>query len=234
MNKLKLVSFILCIVLQAVFSACTQSTSTDTALTVIRDVTDSNITFPKSEEVQRLLTTANDMWSGVQFRFTFIDDVEYGREYYLSVPSKKSLLGNELERKKEVKHFCEQVDSTIRLPITSKRDYSVVYPVIIREINRMSEDKEDERRIVAVYSDLLENTNILSMLNSTQKFDEQLWQSLEKSYGIKLNDNLQGIEVYFVYQAKDLTASHQFSAVSKLYKQQLEKRGAKVTITANL
>jgi len=174
------------------------------------------------------------MWSGVKFRFTFIEDVEYGREYFLSVPSKKSLFGNELERKKEVRDFREQVDSIINVPQASTRDYSLVYPVITREINRMSEDKQDTRRIVAVYSDLLENTNVLSMLNSTQKFDEQLWQSLEKSYDIKLNDNLQGVEVYFVYQAKDLTASHQFSAVSKLYKQQLQQRGAKVTITANL
>jgi len=224
----------LCIVLQAVFAACTQSTSTDTTLTVIRDVTDSNITFPKVEEVQRLLTAANDMWSGVQFRFTFIEDVEYGREYFLSVPTKKSLFGNELERKREVRNFREEVDSIISLPQTATRDYSVVYPVVIREVNRMSEGGLDTRKIVAVYSDLLENTNILSMLNSTQKFDEQLWQSLEKSYDIKLNENLQGVEVYFVYQAKDLQASHQFSAVSKLYKQQLEKRGAKVTITANL
>jgi len=222
----------LCIVIQAAFAACTQSNSNNTALTVIRDVTDSNITFPKAEEVQRLLK--NDMWSGVQFRFTFIEDVEYGREYFLSVPAKQSLLSNELERKKEVRLFREEVDSIINIPQTATRDYSLVYPVIVREVNRMAKDRKDNRRIVAVYSDLLENTNVLSMLNSTRKFDEQLWQDLEKSYDIKLNDNLQGIEVYCVYQAKDLQASHQFSAVSKLYKQQFERRGAKVTITANL
>ncbi len=226
--------FMLCMVVQAVFSACTQNT-TDTALTVIRDVTDSNITFPKVEEVQRLLTAANDMWAGVQFRFTFIEDVEYGREHVLSISSEWALFSNELERKKEFKHFREKVDSIINLPQDSVRDYSVVYPVVVREVNRMAEDKDDERRIVAVYSDLLENTNLLSMLvDTTQKFDEQLWQGLEKSYDSKLNDDLQGIEVYFVYQAQNLTASHKFSAVSKLYRQQLEKRGAKVTITANL
>jgi hypothetical protein len=47
-------------------------------------------------------------------------------------------------------------------------------------------------------------------------------------------NNLNGVEVYLIYQAKDNCSDLKYQILSGFYKTLLENAGAKVTITANL
>ncbi len=219
-------------------SGCNQLATEQMAFTLIRDVTDSNITYPKAKEIYPRFSLEENFWQGVNFRLTFIEDVEYGPEYNAILPGEAALTSNELERKKEIKNFRETIEGILNKPQISTRDYSVVYPVIVREINRMAKLPNMNRKVLAIYSDLIENTDLISLLGADRealKSDSgKVWKTFQQKYGITLQNDLKGLEIYFVYQAKDIQSSHDFSAISALYRKELEKRGAQVFITANL
>jgi len=218
---------------------CSACNTEKLSVTVIRDVTDSNMSYPKSKEVYSMFDLQENTLKGIDFRLTLIADVEYGPEYNLQLLGQNEFATNELERKREIRNFKKEVDSLINIPQKQSRDYSVVFPVVIREINRLMKNAASTKKVLIIYSDLLENTDQISFLKaeSGQQKEKQgtgLWTELEGNYNTRIVSNLHGLDVYFVYQAKDIHSSHKFSPISTLYRQQLEQRGARVMITANL
>lgn len=238
MHKISLLVMLLFVLTSS--SECTKSKAeTEISFTVIRDVTDSNISFPKSDEVRPFFRLEKNKWIGIDFRLTYIADVEYGPEHNVDLPGRNSLLSNELERKKEIEIFLKEVDTALNHADRSSKDYSVVFPVVIREIKRLAENKRQGTKILAIYSDLIENTDLVSFIKNPVKSmkgkdNELIWKKLETKYDVSLDHDLSSLKVYFVYQAKDISSSHEFSVLSHLYKEKLEKMGASVHITANL
>jgi len=219
-----------------IVSSCT--TEEQTAITVLCDVTDSLMTFPKAKELKPLLNLEQNYWQGVDFKLTYIADIEYEYKHTVTLPARNLVMSNQLERNQEVNFALQKVDSLLQFRQQS-RDHSIVFPTVIRELNNLASNGKSTRKIMVVYSDLVENTDKVSMIEiSKEEIDEQkgneLWSKLEKSYNIRPADDLSEIEVYFVYLAKDLEFSQKFSTISAIYKRQLEQRGVKVKITGNL
>ncbi len=216
-------------------SACTTD---KLSVTVIRDVTDSGMAYPKSEEVNSIFDIKGNTWRGIDFQFTLIADVEYGPEYDLHLLGRNFFHSNELERKREIGNFRNKIDSLLAIPQKPSREYSVVFPVVIREATRLMKNPAS-KKVLVIYSDLIENTDTISLVKlSAQKAIQRqgagLWTQLEQIYQTQLPSNLNGLDIYLVYQAKDLYASSEFKAISGLYRQQLEQRGARVMITSKL
>jgi len=213
---------------------CSTNPTNGTIVSVLWDITDKKITAPKTSNFAPFFKE-KDIWNAAELSVTYITDVEYGEENTTRMEGQSSLHSNELERRKEYKDFISSMNVLLKKPGDSHKQYSVIFPAVVRELNRLSKVVND-RKVLLIYSDLLENTPSISFVRDASKLNkpDKAWEQLEKAYQKKLNDDLSGIDVYVVYQAQSLKDSNRFSKVAGMYQRQLEQVGARLIIKSNL
>ena len=142
-----------------------------------------------------------------------------------------------LERDKEIKNFKNEVLQIVTAAgndIVGKNNSSVFLP-IANALNELARSKA-QRRVLLIYSDLMENTMDISFY--TKKQFQLLTtnpDSIKKQFEhLQTLQNLNGIEVNFIYQPTDSQNDKVFAIVSAFYKKLFEDKGAKVNISANI
>jgi hypothetical protein len=220
----------------ALIYASSQSPAT-TEIAVLRDITDKHLSQPDATEILKLYDLTNNKWNGDVFYFSNVSDVSYNKNSEAKLAAQNKWLSNEFERDKEIQKFKSDVSTIISSAEkeTIGKNNSSVYLPIARELLRLSQSKS-EKRILIIYSDLMENDPDVSLYNK-REFEllksnpdkvKQLfnsWQPLPA---------LSGIEVYIVYHPANTNTDKEFNTVSAFYKSILESKGAKVYISANL
>jgi len=216
---------------------CVSEKNTTTELVIARDVTDSIIEQPKPEEIFSLFGLTENPFNGAIFKFQNLSDVSYNQRSQVKIEPQNKWLSNEMERQGEIKKFKIAIDSKMAQNSNDsvEKGNSSIYLPIARELNELSQSKSD-RRILVVYSDLMENTPNFSFY---RKGDFELVKNqpdaVQKRFEKELLISpLGGIEIYFIYQPKDIKSDARFQIISEFYKKILESKGAKVTISANL
>ncbi|MBI4930852.1 MAG: hypothetical protein HY841_08835 [Bacteroidetes bacterium] len=211
--------------------------TTITEVTLMKDITDAHLSQPYPEDVLRLYDLKKDKWSGSVFRFINISDVNYNNVSQTSIESASQWLSNDFERDEEVKQFVGSIKRILTDTMNEKigRNRSSVFVPVAHELKRLNESKAD-RKILLLYSDLMENSEELSFYKSEKlillKKNPQFFRDYFDKQA-KL-DSLTGIEIHIVYQPKDTKENQEFIVVSEFYKVFLESKGAKVEISANL
>lgn len=208
-------------------------------ITVLQDVTDEVITVPEPQKLVSELGLDTKSWEGMELKYGIISDTEYTNEEVLSLPAESSWMGNEFQRKKKVEDFIMDLEGLVNSIERGNRPHSIIFPVIVREVNRLSEIEEDGEKTLIVFSDLMENAPNLSCHNrNVRNMDvaraDKLWSGLVSNYNMALTDNLEGVEVRFVHKTQGYGKSRQFSNLSDMYRRKLESKGAQVSISANL
>jgi len=209
-----------------------------TDLSVLRDVTDMHLSQPKAEELYGFYDfTGDKKWSGASFRYSNLSDVSYNRVSEAKIDNANQWFSNELARDKTIQKFHGDFSKIITDASADSigREHSAVYVPVATELIRLSQSK-DERRVLIVYSDLMENDLDLSLyskdeLHLLKSNPEALRETFEKR---KALPSLSGVEVYLVYQPQDAETDYEYHLVSEFYKSLLESKGATVHIAANL
>jgi hypothetical protein len=219
-----------------VINACIRQNNTTTEIDVLYDVTDAQLSQPDVEEILSLYDLQNK-WDGAVFRFAKLTDVSYNQLAEAILEAKNEWLSNELERDKEIKNFKNEVAKIIANSETGTigKSSSSIYLPIARELNELSKSKAD-KRVLVVYSDLMENTSDLSFYRKRdfellKSNPDQVRKKLEK---LTVLNSLTGIEIYFIYQPSETKGDQSFQTVTNFYKKLFEDKGAKVTVSANL
>lgn len=208
-----------------------------TEISVMRDVTSLHLAEPVSSEIIPLFDLMASKWDGALFRFQDISNVSFNPVAEASIPSVNQWLSNEFQRDNNIKTFNGQVAQIISDSTKYKVGWwhASVYLSIANELNLLSKSPA-QKRILIVYSSLMENNpdfsfycnHVFSMLqNNPVKVKEHF----EKEQPL---NNLNGIEVYLIYQPVNAFSDLQYQVVAGFYKTMLTVAGAKVTITANL
>lgn len=237
MKKLILIPVIISAV--ALLISCTASpTPATTEASVLRDVTDKHLAAPDTNEILSLFDlSGGNKWNGAVFHFADLSDVSYNRTSEAKIKPAGMWLSNEFERSTEIKNFKKEI-SKILIDTgnenSGKRNSSVYLP-IAGELNRLAKSKA-QKRVLLIYSDLMENTTDVSFYNKKTLAKLQINPEAIRKYfeGLQALQNLSGIEVYFIYQPADSESDKVFTAVSAFYKKLLEGKGAKVNISANI
>ena len=209
-----------------------------TTVVVLRDVTDTFGAQPDVGEILELFDrSAAGRWNGAHLLASTVTDVSYNRVAEVKLNPASKWLSNELQRKKDVVQFEADVVKIIGLVSgdTVGRSHSSVYRAVALQLLRLSEDPA-AKRILLVYSDLMENSPDLSM------YDEATFRALQADPGsvaalLEQQEplpSLRGIEVHLVHQPTDAVTDKQYRVVSGFYRQLLESKGATVHISANL
>lgn len=206
-----------------------------TEAVVLRDITDSLQAQPQADEIVSLYGLEQDKWSGAIFRFVDLTDVSFNRVSEIKLTSANRWLSNEPEREKEILHFKAGIAEILSAKNQIGRTHSSIFLPITRELNFLSQSKAD-RKILVVYSDLMENSPDISFYNPKtfrllQSNPDSLKIFFEKMQSLSAYNR---IEVHFIFQPKDSAQDTEFKVVSEFYEQLLEEKGAQISISANL
>lgn len=211
---------------------------TSTEYSLIRDLTDSTIVLPNEDEIITDLDIKTNIWNGINFNFFNVSDVSYTPHWRIVlVKGGKRIASSEFSRKREINTFKARLSALLDSAQSDipGRTHSSIYIPIVEELTRMSNSNAD-RKVLVVYSDLMENTQDISFYNS-RTFAE-LGSNPEKVKAKLLAEaklpNLSGISIHFVHEPKNAKDDANFRRVSELFRQMFEAQGAEVTISANL
>ncbi|MBP6977634.1 MAG: hypothetical protein KBB71_04900 [Lentimicrobiaceae bacterium] len=232
-----IISIILMIIGTTIIIARTNISSTQIEVTVMRDITDDQIAQPKLADIVPLVNLDNSQWNGVNVRFIDITDVSYNYTYQTSISAENHWLGNEFDRQKKINNFYAEITQILikAEEETHGRNNSSVYIPIANELNRLSQSPA-QKKIVLVYSDLMENTAEMSFYDKS-KFSllktnpNSIRQYFDTQVPLR---QLAGIKIYLIYQPANPETDGQYQIISEFYKKLLESKGATVEITANI
>jgi len=225
------------LVIIALTTCTTMGQTYNREVVLLSDMTDAEGLQPEMDIIREYFHFKKDPWTGVRFIYLTITDLDLNREQRVTLTKKNVWFSNQLDRNREVKEFLTEFDrvSAEQLTAPKGRGHSSVYLPLAKQLNALANAKADER-IVIVYSDLMEHGDVSfydPKTFTTLKDDPARIISLLQRQQM-LSNALHGITVYLVYRPLERKQDHQFSVTSKLYKQMLEERGAKVFIQAGL
>lgn len=220
-------------------TSCESPKCKTTDISAMADVTEPLLIWPDAKELLSLYELEKNQMNGAAFRLLIINDVSQNRQLHLSLPAvESSLTMNRFERKEEIerfeKAFVDSIASLTKDTVVGRSNSSVYLPMV-RELERLAQSSA-ERRVLIVYSDLMENTPSLTFYDkrtlALMRTDpDRLKTQLQAQSPLA---NLEGIEVHFIFQPKNALADETFRLVSGFYKSLLESKGAIVRTGANL
>jgi len=233
-----IITIILIVFICGVSTAVYFSNSNQTIeVSVLRDVTELHLSQPMANEILPLYGLDIQKWSGGDFHFANISDVSYNQTKEAHLTTANQWLSNEYDRTKQVKLFYSSITQilTDAQKDTIGRWHSSIYVPLANELNRLSQSTS-KRRILLVYSDLMENDLSLSFYNkrTLSLLASNPGVVRKQLESIASLNNLSGIEIHLLYQPPNAESDMQFKIVSGFYKQLLESKGATVSISANL
>lgn len=217
-------------------SCIEEKTAPTTEIVVLRDITDKSKPKPNVNELTGLLGLKANSLQGAIVAVRNISDVSYTSRHVAELLPENKWMVNEFERANDIKKFSAEIATLLAIEtVDSGKAYSSIYLPLARELNEISKSKSD-KRILLLYSDLMENTPELSFYKN-EDFEllknqpDLLLKRLEKEL---LLNPLGGIEIHFIFQPKDNKSDKRFQIISEFYKRMFEQRGATVIISANL
>lgn len=232
-----LVIIIVCLVATVVgIGAAYYTPAASTDVIVLRDVTDSLIAKPDSAQLIAFLN-ASHKWDGISFTLSSISDVSISKTQKVFIPAQSRWLGNEIKRSRDLKAFYNSVEELLARSsgdVIGRKQTSVYIP-IVTSLTSLAESPSN-KKVLIVYSDLMENTNEVSLydphtLSELKSKPEAVMVGLGASIHLP---SLAGVDVVFVFQPNNTSEDHAYRIVSGFYKSILEKAGAQVIITSNL
>lgn len=208
-----------------------------TEASVMRDITEKHAVQPETTAILDRFGLAAHPFNGAILHSTVLTDVSYNQTLHAKLDPASEWLTNEFDRQRDIQRFNAKAVGILtesQKDTTGKR-HSAVYAPIARELNRLSKSKS-EKRVLIVYSDLMENEADLSLYRQREfRLIQSDPDSLENIFEREVRlSRLDGIVVHLIHQPANAEADRAFRIVSEFYAKMLEAKGARVFIEANI
>ena len=241
---MKLPSLLLFIML---ISSCKDKTAEEhcyMSVVVVRDITDYHALQPDADATLSLFNLSEHKDNAVSYRYTEIADKLLVPTVDLYLPDAatgetKNRTNKPMYRERTILQFMDTVRKTLAV-LTANKDsvttlnHSECFKIISTELILLTQ-KQSEHKILWVFSNLKENSSILSVFagNAKQQIKNhpEAIEKLLEGTGL-IPQNLKGITVVFAYLPTSREDDQEFNVLVQVYKQLLEKHSAKVVIQA--
>ena len=221
----------------------TSNTQSYMSVTILQDITDVHALQPDADAILALLNFSEDKSSAITFRYTEITDKVLVPAVEINLPDaasgeKNNRKSEALFREKAILYFFDTVRNTLRpsaIKDSISLKHSECFKMISGELTQLTH-KKSIHKVLLVFSNLQENSSILSVFNDTIKKqrdhnDSAIENLFEKTK--LLPSKLHQITVLFCYLPVNREDDERFNRMVQVYKKVLEKRGAKVIIQAS-
>lgn len=210
-------------------------------LIVIRDKTDIHLLNPDASSILRLFNLSDNNSASVNFRYHEITDRTLVPVVILNLPTgtNKGRSNEPFSRERLIINFYDTIRKTL-VDVNSNNNssylnHSECFRTIAEELTILSQSNS-EYKILLVFSNLFENSDILSVYNNDtkkmlMKAPKKIKEQFEKSK--LLPENLSNMRVFFLFNPATREEDKEFMKIVEVYRILLESRGAKVTVQAN-
>ena len=202
---------------------------------IILDLTEETFNHISINEYKIISSLNDNVFNGEVVRIQPITENGFNTvECHKRVAS--SALGNEYQRRSELKKFYTSIDSSLQLlkQGRAKRNGSVIFKILSEELNHLNKSKAD-KKILIINSDLMENSFIdfttSSNIERIRNNPNEIEKLLIEKYPVA---NLKGISIYIIYKPVNIWDSERFEIVSNFYKKLFESKGAIVNVGGSL
>lgn len=207
----------------------------DSIITVMNDVTEKDTPALDGTQIFGQLNLTEEIYNGATFRFINLNDVSLNSVVQLKLNSAPRMLSNEISRGKIVDQFEDSLYKLFgnNIEIAKGKDYSSIYIPIAKELGILSNSKAD-RKILIVYSDLIENSEVLSLYTNGKNGNliDEPSEVIEIFSKVAPLPRLDGVQIYLIYQPKNKESDKLYEKISIIYSTLLLKKGAKVYVQA--
>ena len=214
-----------------IFIGCEDYEPTTTHLSCIVDVSDKTSYKPRAKDITSYISKGHDS-DGLEMTLRYVSETRYAPSYTFTLgKGEVGFLSNEDTRRRKRKRILQQFQDTLQVANHRKEPKrSEIYRLLVSELNRLS--KVEGHKTIVLFSDLEEH----SFFSVYRRSDVQQLLKKSKQTGkrftkaAKLADDLQGITLHIIY-TPSLHEDKVFTAMIQLYRNLLESRGAKLSIT---
>lgn len=204
---------------------------------VMQDVTDSSLVKPDSTTLLGQFHMEDHKFDGATFRYTDLNEVSLNQVHQVVLPATPMILSNELDRDKQIRQFKDSVGSAITQSLIKSigRSKSSIYLPISKELTLLSKSNAQSKSLI-IFSDLLENSADISLygIQGRELLNHHPDVLIQRFEELSPLPNLLGINVYLIYQPDTIYKDEAYKKISEIYKTMLVRKGAIVTIEANL
>ncbi|MFZ1424800.1 MAG: hypothetical protein WAS55_13335 [Saprospiraceae bacterium] len=204
---------------------------------IILDLTEETFTHISINEYKIISSLNDNVFNGEVVRIQPITENGFNTvECHKIERVASSALGNEYQRRSELKKFYTSIDSSLQLlkQGRAKRNGSVIFKILSEELNHLNKSKAD-KKILIINSDLMENSFIdfttSSNIERIRNNPNEIEKLLTDKYPVA---DLKGISIYIIYKPVNKWDSERFEIVSDFYKNLFESKGAIVNVSGNL
>lgn len=215
------------------------------AASVLVDLTDPHMVYPDGKTIIPLLGLNNNPNNKIVFKLLPITDRTLNPDTEIildnaATTEKYNRNDNPLYRRKLVVRFQDSVSHLLQSfnqnqnSADSSIERSEVFNTITGELKKITVLKPDRGSLI-IYSDLMENSDILSVYKTDNLADKREQGRIERRLeetGL-LPGRLSKITVVVIYNPKSRQEDTRFMAMASVYRRMLEKRGAAFILSAN-
>ncbi|MCW3127764.1 MAG: hypothetical protein JWO03_3422 [Bacteroidetes bacterium] len=203
---------------------------------VLIDITDPSIQQIDSSAIFSDAIAEIHTWGSAEIHVSTLTDFDYNSVQTASLHASFIPLGNPDNRQKSIAQFTSDFKDAISKVYLADlgRSQSSIYVPLVRSLNILSSSHAKVKKLY-VYSDLLLNTDSFSMyrandLSLIEKDPVKVSSKLENE---AMPGNLQGITVFFIYQAKNREDERKHLLIAKVLEAILTAHHAQVEILTN-
>lgn len=202
------------------------------SLWVLSDRTDPSIALPQPEDFRGLMGLDTEPNTGVDFNFKIIGNVDYSPTRSLQL-KQHSLWDNDFQRTSDVEGFLESVDALLLRE--NRKDYKFSSSSILRpllEQLKAVKGLNATHKVVVLYSDLQEISDVMSVVDSRQKkllMESALMVAEEIKTKVMVPD-LSGVLLYIIHYPTTREDNRNFRAMLEVYQYLFEDSGVYIEI----
>lgn len=210
---------------------------TSTFVTTAIDITDPTKIHVDIPELISFYKGKSALWGQTDTELQRISQLQYNEVYHTTLPAQFPLISNPNERKAQADAFYKEITGHVQSIISADKELgqSSIYSPIVRQLNLLSTEKAHFRYAI-FYTDCQENTGTFSLYSPNDvlllKQHPEKVKALLSQFGTV--ENLQGIQIYFIYQPKSPEDEERFLLMANFLKKLFEEHHAQVTIAHNL
>lgn len=219
-------------------------------LTIMADVTEENMGhLPLSELAHASLippvSTKDDEGSGEHIRIVPINqfNINASIEATIKPVRYRGWFSNELDRKRERMAYWKKTDEALTQLFLERSNLegSSIYIPLARELNRMSAMGK-EGKMKSNYKKLVIMSDGFEASKVSNFYDEIVFRKLQMNPDMFIEafnehvklESLNGIEIIWIYKARNRDESEKFEVISKFYEKMLTQKGASFFVSASL
>lgn len=202
------------------------------------DTTDPFLAFPTASELNDYMKVVNTH-KRIIFRYRECSSVDITpSQQFVREAEQRGLFANQVQEKRKARAFKKGLAQLLsNVDTTSVSTHSSIFDPVVNELKKLSNIKNVDRKMLILYSDLMDNTVWVSFYRHADKkllygHSPHLVQRFATKLGHIKRDST--ISIHVIYQPRDVYDSERYKHLRWLWSEVFTAHNISISFSANL